>query len=513
MTQASAEQQAQLKSLAFDVQVMDKNFAAAPGYFLVHTRQAADLERIIAQPPPGVALIATFDARQALARSTPIAAEQLLDYGAQLQALIPSAPIVSQDSSALPSVVVPHPAVQDMLDDVTAGSLTALVADLSGEQAAQIGGSPYIITTRYSRTTTPIEKATQYAYEHLAALGLDVAYHSYDLPGTGIRRNVIGEQAGLTQPERIFVLSAHIDSTSGSPNTLAPGADDNASGTAGVLAAAEILSQYSFGCTLRYALFSGEEQGLYGSQAYANAIAASGDNVEAVLNLDMVAFNSDAQPIIDLYTRPGNTSDLAIANLMADVASAYNLNLIPDIIQNGESRSDHASFWSVGYPAILAIEDFSDFTPDYHTINDTLDTLDMAYFTEFVRAALGSMAHMGCGLGTLSGQVQILDTGAAISGATIRATATSGQKFVATSQPDGQFEMFLPAGVYDVAITAAGYSPFLVEDLAITNFVTTNLTAGLENCLPPESLNILYSPALPQAGEPLVFTATTTGGY
>ena len=63
------------------------------------------------------------------------------------------------------------------------------------------------------------------------------------------------------------------------------------------------------------------------------------------------------------------------------------------------NQSDNKSFWDEGYPSILAIEDYigGDFTPYYHTVNDRLSTLNMAYFTEFTKAAIGTFAHMaGC---------------------------------------------------------------------------------------------------------------------
>ncbi len=198
-----------------------------------------------------------------------------------------------------------------------------------------IGGAPYTIATRYTYTTEPIQKATQYAYEHFDALGLPVQYHTYNL--SGMKRNVIAEQPGLSQPERIFMVTAHLDDTSQSPYTLAPGADDNGSGSTGVLIAADILSQFDFDCTIRYALFTGEEQGLVGSYYYAQDAYANGDDIEGVLNLDMIAYNSDLYPQIELHTRPGNPSDLAIANLFSDVVDAYNLNLVPEIVQDGIS--------------------------------------------------------------------------------------------------------------------------------------------------------------------------------
>ena len=114
--------------------------------------------------------------------------------------------------------------------------------------------------------------------------------------------------------------------------------------------------------------------------------------------MDMIGYNSDDSPIIELHTRPGNTGDQAIATLFSDVITAYNIDLAPEIIPSGISASDHYYFWDYGYPAILAIEDytdFEDFTPHWHTTGDLLSTLDIYYFTNFVKAAVGTFAHMG----------------------------------------------------------------------------------------------------------------------
>lgn len=291
--------------------------------------------------------------------------------------------------------VIPLPAIQEMIDQVTPSLVSNYDGGLSGEWPVTIGGSPYTIMTRYSRSITPVEKATQYVFEHFESLSLDTYYQYFTLSGSQ-KRNVVAEQPGIDQPERVFMVTAHLDDYSGDPYNYAPGADDNASGSSAVLIAADILSQYTFDCTLRYALFTGEEQGLVGSQAYAQQAFLNGDNIEGVLNLDMIGYNSDDSPVIELHTRTNNASDLAIANLLADVVSAYQLNLTPEIQPFNFGSSDHASFWDYGYPAILAIEDFDDFNPSYHTTGDVLAILDLTYFTNFVKAAVGTMAHLGC---------------------------------------------------------------------------------------------------------------------
>jgi hypothetical protein len=291
-----------------------------------------------------------------------------------------------------------NPFVAEMMAQVKSETLYAYTGDLSGEWPVYVNGEPYRITTRATASGLPIQNATQYVYEHLESLGLAVSYHNWAVKGyTG--RNVAGQLTGISHPDEIVLLTAHLDDY---PSTgLAPGADDNASGSAGVLLAADILSQYRFDRSLRFVFFTGEEQGLYGSRQYAAEAAAAGEYIQAVLNLDMIAWDRRDAPVLRLHTRSvynaGYPADLELALTFANVIYDYGLDgsLVPVIVPGGASNSDHASFWDVGYPAILAIEDNEDdFNRFYHSFNDRLSELNLAYFSSFVEAAVGTVAGL-----------------------------------------------------------------------------------------------------------------------
>jgi Zn-dependent M28 family amino/carboxypeptidase len=176
--------------------------------------------------------------------------------------------------------------------------------------------------------------------------------------------------------------------------SAAPGADDNASGSTAVLIAAELLSQLDCRYTLRYALFTGEEQGLLGSRAYVEA--NQGDPIAGVLNLDMIGWDSDGDAALDLYARRFYPDDHRLAAAFARVVAAYDLPLVPEILGDRLSASDHAAFWDRGIPAILAIEDQDDFNENYHKPSDRLAFLNLPYLTAFIQAAVGAMAHLAC---------------------------------------------------------------------------------------------------------------------
>lgn len=288
---------------------------------------------------------------------------------------------------------MPDPRVQAWLDRVTPTLVYSYVAGLSGEQPVVIGGSSYLIGNRNTYGGEGIQYATQYAYERFQTMGLQAGFYVWN---DGTNPDVVAEQAGSGLPQSLYLVTAHLDNKPdvGPGVPLAPGADDNASGSAGVLISAEILSQVGCYHTLRYVLFTGEEQGLLGSQAYAASVADQG--IEAVLNLDMIGWNSDHDPAIDLYARDWYFDDFRIAAFFARVINAYQLNLVPEIRGERLTGSDHASFWDRGFPAILAIEDLNDFNAYYHTSNDRLSHLDLDYLTDFVKAAVGTLAHMAC---------------------------------------------------------------------------------------------------------------------
>lgn len=290
------------------------------------------------------------------------------------------------------------PLIAEMIAQVKPETLYAYTGDLSGEWPVYVNGEPYRITTRATASGLPLQNAAQYVYDHLESLGLLVSYQNWAKNGyTG--RNIIGELAGETRPNEVVLLTAHLDDN---PSTgVAPGADDNASGSAGLLLAADILSGYRFDCSIHFVFFTGEEQGLYGSRQYAAEAAAAGEKIQAVINLDMIAWDGHGAPAMRLHTRSvynaGYPADLDLAIAFVSLIYDYGLDggLMPVIDPDGASNSDHASFWDAGYPAILVIEDDQDdFNPNYHSMNDRLSRLNLAYFSGIVKAAVGTVANL-----------------------------------------------------------------------------------------------------------------------
>jgi hypothetical protein len=400
-------------------------------------------------------------------------ANALSQAGAELQAisLTPKPLPTHQAQDVFPDEVIPDPLIQNMIDQVSETQVYTYDRQLAGELPVWVDSSWYTIPTRNTNSGTPIQKATSYVGQHMASLGMDVDYHVWS---NNTNPDVIGEMPGMVNPDDIFIIGAHIDDVNGTP-----GADDNASGSVATLMAADILSQFQWGCTLRFAFWTGEEQGLLGSGDYAQEAFSAGENILGYLNLDMIAWNTlNSAPTIYLGYDPAVAHSLELANLFAEVVSAYNIDLDPLLGTDFRNSSDHGSFLDYGFPAILGIEGYDDFNPYYHGPQDTPAHTDPMYFTNYVRASLATYAHMsGClipsGVGHLNGHVTAADSHAPIQDARVTATDDAGHRFPTFTDETGYYTRTLLSGTYTVTASAYGYLPFMVSGVSITSDTVT----------------------------------------
>lgn len=377
---------------AYGAQVLDPDATNATYVIALERRPGARALAAVAMP------VLLDDGRRVVVRDAPGRRERLAAMGFDLGLFSPQPlDLTAARAPAVPSITF-DPRIQAMIDSVTQTAVFDSDGNLSGENEVTIGTEPYTIVTRHTGSGTPIQMATQYVYELLEQLGLDVSYDSWTSGGyTG--RNVVGERLGADNPDEIVLVTGHLDDMPS--GGVAPGADDNASGSVGVLLAAQAMSSEWFRRTVRFVLFTGEEQGLLGSQAYAAELQAAGENVVAVVNMDMIAWDAVDGPTLRIHTRttgnPGYPADSIIATTFTDVVSVYGLSgsLSPILDPDGITASDHASFWSRGYPAVLAIEDdVNDFNAYYHTVNDKRQYLNLPYMTAFIKASVGTAAHL-----------------------------------------------------------------------------------------------------------------------
>lgn len=386
-----------LSALGTPHAVLDEDARGVP-YALVSTRPGGPAPREL----PAGRLLAV-EGPHAVVRVSAGDVERLASAGLAVKRL-PSSPLpgAARRVARLAAPAAYDPLVAGLVAAVTPEAASDLVAKLSGEVPVTVAGSPTTILTRYTSSGPAIASAVDWTVEQLTALGLTTGTFAWSV-GWRSNRNVVAEKTGAVRPEEVVLVTAHLDDLPSSGR--APGADDDASGSAAVLLAAKALSTRRFERTVRFVLFTGEEQGMYGSANYAAALSDAGEDVVSVLNLDMVAWDSDGDGAALLHTRtpsdPGYASDRAIADLFSGVVSWYGLPLAPGVAADGLPYSDHGSFWDWGYPAVLAIEDdLADFNPWYHTSGDLLARLHLPYFTAFVKAAVGTAAHLAVPLAT-----------------------------------------------------------------------------------------------------------------
>ena len=304
----------------------------------------------------------------------------------------------------------PEPTVQELLDSVSQAQYQTYQLALENMGLGLYGGAEYNMGYRnrdaLEGSDSPgNQEARLYLQDAFGAMGLDVSVQ-------GPHRNVVGELTGTTTPDRIYVVGGHYDHLQGD----SPGGDDNASGTAGVLEAARVLSRYHFGSTIRFIGFNAEEDGLAGSRDYVqNQVLPMGEDIAGMVNLDMILRpGSDVEPdnVIDVEVEALFEHEPSVA--WARAFQQATADFVPQLVVNDtiidtESTSDNDSFREGGFPAILVIEnslpDFWDANEYYHTSEDATDrlandptspsgvTYDYAFATRVVRAVVALMAR------------------------------------------------------------------------------------------------------------------------
>ena len=282
-----------------------------------------------------------------------------------------------------------NPLVQEMVDMVDSAFALSHWSALSDSTTW---------TTRYSRSQGCID-ASAYVHDLFTVFGLETEYQHHT---TGYADNVIGTLTGSVEPEKTYIAIGHLDDLPSSG--LAPGADDNASGTAMVTALAEIMSDYCFERTARFIAVTGEEQGLHGSDHYADTAAALGEDIQAVLNGDMIGWEGDGLPAVEDLDVNYNSGSQWLAQAMLDAAAIYSTNLvIKAVFCPTMGASDHAPFWNNGFSAICGITDNEGYCdqaghyPYYHQSSDTIANCGPGgpdFEAAVIRTYLATMAEL-----------------------------------------------------------------------------------------------------------------------
>ena len=278
--------------------------------------------------------------------------------------------------------------IQSLMDQTNLDTLIHFVNILSGEDSVTINDSTYLLLSR-NVLHPHNDLAADFIFLTLSRFGLITYNQIYSTTG----RNVYGIKTGTEYPDQKFIICAHYDCSPAQPP--APGADDNASGTAAVLEAARILSQVVTPYTIIFALWDEEEIGHFGSTFFAQQAFQSGEDIHGVVNLEMFGWDSNDDGLIDIHTRPIANS-IELANLVEYLENHYSLGLTPIIYNPGTTESDHGSFWNYDYSALVFSEAFfgGDFNPFYQTSNDIIVHFNLDYFHTLSKLAVATIAHL-----------------------------------------------------------------------------------------------------------------------
>ena len=272
-----------------------------------------------------------------------------------------------------PEVNTQDPVVLEMLNQVTENQIISDVEHLSSyinrrADAIHIYAVKDWLVSQYENMN--VDSVQQHEFE-------SISYHGAAPALIVSAPNVLAIQIGKTRPEEIVICGAHYDSYVHDPigmfdpdTLVSPGADDNATGVAGILTTARILSNYEFERTIIYANWNAEEFGLCGSKEYAKECHADSVDIVAYFNLDMTG-----------YVAPGNNihihllyknCDSLLGNFTQQVSHTYlpGINIWQAWLSAGDT--DYSSFNRNGYQAISPSEDVHNMSPYIHTIDDII---------------------------------------------------------------------------------------------------------------------------------------------
>ena len=332
--------------------------------------------------------------------------------------------------------------VQAILSQTTEQSVAQWIRDLSGENTVAIGGVDHLIKTRYTSELFNDFNSNARAYPYLTqelvgygyVPGVTLDDHSYAFktyspknldrtipdPAPVEIQMVAAKNLIVTIPghgpnaNQQVLMTAHLDSTTnydGDPRTDAPGAEDNASGVSALMEAARLFRFYKFDRTIKIIFFSGEEQGLHGSEAYVADFASEMSNILGVVNLDMFGYDNDKDMCMELHVGLLPASN-TVGSCFTSVIDSYNLGVNVDYILSGAIwASDHASFWEAGVGAVEVLENFDthsntfgcegrrDRNPNYHKRSDKIDKMYLPATHRIAQAGIATVASMAGPMG------------------------------------------------------------------------------------------------------------------
>ncbi|CAN5230066.1 M20/M25/M40 family metallo-hydrolase [soil metagenome] len=252
------------------------------------------------------------------------------------------------------------------------------------------------------------------------------------IPQPTILTNVVATLKGTTNPERIYVVSGHYDSMCSSPIDAvcdAPGANDDASGSAAVLEMARVMSKYKFDATIIFMTVAGEEQGLLGATYFAEQAKINKTNIEAMFTNDIIGGvttqkNSADRQTVRVFSEgvPSNETEQEattrrgtggendsqsrqLARFIKETADIYSPKFAVKMVYRRDRYlrgGDHIPFLERGFTAVRFTEPNEDYDHQHQNVRtendkfygDTLEFVDFGYVANVAKINVASLARL-----------------------------------------------------------------------------------------------------------------------
>ncbi len=262
------------------------------------------------------------------------------------------------------------------------------------------------VLPRNTRHPENLNRAAEYIARAFSESGAIVARQDYVAGGVACR-NVVARYPG--QGSDLLIIGAHYDVFGD-----LPGADDNASGVAGLLELARLLGEHKLASDVELVAFSTEEPPFFGSSemgswVHAQSLPSRPVRVTAMICLEMIGYYSEVQPNQSTVLRlmyPSRGDFVAVVGRWSERKLARDVKKCFRAIEGlavcsysgpviiGVDLSDHRNYWAAGYPAVMITDTAYLRNPNYHTAGDTADSLDYEKMSMVVDGVFNTVLHL-----------------------------------------------------------------------------------------------------------------------
>ncbi len=276
------------------------------------------------------------------------------------------------------SYAFPDTAILQVLDNVSLDKYSETILRLTG-------------TGRRHSTSPEILEARDFIQSEFESMGLETTIQPFPVAGV-IGYNVIGKLVGTKYPDEYFVVGGHYDSRPELPFP-SPGAEDNASGTAGVIEMARIVSRLSSQYTVYFVAFSGEEQGLIGSKYFTLQLVNEdlGSKFKGGIIMDMISYDADGDGKVLLNTDSTAPWGTELRGHLE--RAAMDFTSLDTIVGVYSANSDHAPLLFIGEAVLTIEDDVSNYTC-YHQSCDVPANLDLDLGVEIIKMNLATLLRL-----------------------------------------------------------------------------------------------------------------------